>query len=87
VTSASAAAATANLRNLPTLSLHSGQPHRDLGSKFARAALQPKSRAGQEKGEERIGEYGQVLRTRRRFSLQPEGTRAFSAAGVVTRRS
>jgi len=40
--------------------------------------LQPKSLAGQEKGEERIGNTVEPpWRTRRRFSLQPEGTRAF----------
>jgi len=44
--------------------------------------------AGQEKGKERIREYGRALRrTRPRFSPQPEGTRAFRFAGVVARRS
>jgi len=38
--------------------------------------LQPKSLAGQEKGEERIGNTVRALRrTRRRFSLQPGRTR------------
>jgi hypothetical protein len=47
-------------------------------SLFPRAALQPKSLAGQEKGEERIGHTVEPFdKPGGDFSLQPEGTRAF----------